>query len=100
MESLKSLYLNGKVDTGRLDVLFLDHAKDAYLPDLKLVEQLKPPHTGSVILADNTDIPGAPDVRKGGSEDGEVGYKTESLEAAGKERGPKIVELSTVVATS
>ena len=101
-ESLKKLHEEGKVVPGGVDVIFLDHWKDVYLPDLKLVEQLKLFHTGSVIIADNTDFPGAPDyveyVKKGGSgESGAFRYETESLEAAGQERGPKIVMVSKVV---
>ncbi len=103
-ESLKKLYAEGKVVAGKVDVVFLDHWKDAYLPDLKLLEELKLFHPGSVVIADNTDIPGAPDyveyVKKGGSgESGAVRYETESLEAESL-RGPKIVEVTTVLASS
>ena len=48
---------------GRLDFLFLDHIKDAYLPDLRrILEQgwLRP---GSIVLADNVKVPGAPEYR-------------------------------------
>ncbi len=78
--------------------MFFDHWKDAYLPDLKLVEQLGLLRSGTVLLADNTDFPGAPDyveyVKGGG--DGAYRYTTESLEAAGEGRGPRIVLVSTV----
>src|SRR3569833_3138 len=102
-DSLKALHADGKVVPGKVDVVFLDHWKDVYLPDLKLVEQLKLLHVGSEIIADYTGFPGAPDyveyVKKGGSgEPGAVRYKTESLEAVGQSRGPKIVEVTTVVA--
>ncbi len=73
-ESLKKLYAEGKVVAGKVDVVFLDHWKDAYLPDLKLLEELKLFHPGSVVIADNTDIPGAPGlcgVREEGRERGE-----------------------------
>lgn len=45
---------------GCLDVVFLDHDKDAYLPDLERIVNagwLKP---GSVVVADNLRFPGAP----------------------------------------
>jgi catechol O-methyltransferase len=46
--------------TGSVDVVFLDHDKEAYLPDLERILQagwLKP---GSVVVADNVGRPGAP----------------------------------------
>lgn len=45
---------------GSLDVVFLDHHKEAYLPDLERILQagwLKP---GAVVMADNIGRPGAP----------------------------------------
>ncbi len=89
-DSLKKLHGDGEVLPGKVDVIFLDHWKDVYLPDLKLVEELRLLHTGSVIIADNTDFPGAPEyveyVTQGGSgKDGSFRYETESLEAAGQE---------------
>ncbi|KAF4785226.1 catechol O-methyltransferase [Colletotrichum scovillei] len=59
-ESLKTLVKNGDLKTESVDVVFFDHWEDVYLPDLKLCEELKVLHKGSVVLADNTDIPGAP----------------------------------------
>ena len=46
-----------------VDFVFVDHAKDAYLSDLKLIlreEWLRP---GAVVVADNVKIPGAPAYR-------------------------------------
>ena len=45
---------------GRLDFVFLDHAKDAYLPDLELILRERWLHPGSVVVADNVKVPGAP----------------------------------------
>lgn len=46
--TLKKLGLEGKVD-----LLFIDHDKKAYLPDLLLVEQAGLLHPNSVVIADN-----------------------------------------------
>ncbi len=101
-DSLRRLHAEGKVAAGQVDVVFLDHWKDVYLPDLRLVEEFDLLRQGSVVLADNTDFPGAPDyveyVQKGGSgESGAPRYETESLEAPGQDRGAKIVMVSKVV---
>jgi catechol O-methyltransferase len=48
---------------GSVDFAFLDHAKDAYLPDLKRLEDEGWLHPGSVVVADNVRFPGAPDYR-------------------------------------
>ncbi|KAJ3071475.1 hypothetical protein HK102_006428 [Quaeritorhiza haematococci] len=42
-------------------MFFIDHWKDRYLPDLKLIEEKKLLRKGSVIIADNTIYPGTPD---------------------------------------
>ena len=41
-------------------MLFLDHIKPAYLPDLKLCEELRLVTVGSVLAADNVIKPGNP----------------------------------------
>ncbi|MEU1203969.1 class I SAM-dependent methyltransferase [Nocardia sp. NPDC005825] len=46
---------------GALDFVFLDHDKKAYLPDLKTILQAGWLHPGSLAVADNVRIPGAPD---------------------------------------
>jgi catechol O-methyltransferase len=46
-----------------LDVVFLDHDKDAYLPDLKRLLDAGWLHPGSVAVADNVRFPGAPEYR-------------------------------------
>lgn len=45
---------------GELDFVFIDHAKDAYLPDLRTIEEQGWLHPGSVVVADNIKFPGAP----------------------------------------
>lgn len=39
--------------SGSFDLVFLDHWKDLYLGDLKLIEQQKLLHPGSIVVADN-----------------------------------------------
>jgi catechol O-methyltransferase len=48
---------------GSLDLLFLDHAKNAYLPDLQSILDRGWLHPGSIAVADNVGIPGAPKYR-------------------------------------
>ncbi|XP_071333613.1 catechol O-methyltransferase A [Trachinotus anak] len=43
------------------DFVFLDHWKDCYLPDIRLLEDYSLLAQGSVVLADNVVCPGAPD---------------------------------------
>jgi catechol O-methyltransferase len=46
------------------DLIFIDHYQNAYLPDLKLLEQVGLINRGTVIVADNVITPGAPDYLK------------------------------------
>jgi catechol O-methyltransferase len=48
---------------GSLDLIFIDHDKDAYLPDLQRIEAEGWLHPGSVVVADNVRFPGAPAYR-------------------------------------
>ncbi|MEU2083458.1 class I SAM-dependent methyltransferase [Streptomyces albus] len=48
---------------GRLDFVFVDHVRDAYLPDLRRILDRRWLHPGSVVLADNMKVPGAPRYR-------------------------------------
>lgn len=71
-------------------MLFLDHWEKFYVPDLRLCEELSLLKPGSVIVADNTDMPGAPDYLKyveGGGEGGWK-YRCESIEVGGSTKGP------------
>ena len=49
---------------GALDFVFIDHDKSAYLPDLERILERGWLHRGSVVVADNVRIPGAPAYRK------------------------------------
>jgi len=53
--------LKSKYGIEKVDFILIDHWKDRYLPDLKLLEGAHLLKKGSVIVADNTIIPGAPD---------------------------------------
>jgi catechol O-methyltransferase len=48
---------------GKLDLMFIDHDKDAYLPDLQSVLETGWLHPGSVVVADNVLVPGSPKYR-------------------------------------
>jgi catechol O-methyltransferase len=50
--------------TGALDFLFLDHDKDAYLADLHSILNRGWLHPGSIVVADNVKVPGAPKYRE------------------------------------
>ncbi len=49
--------------TGSLDFVFIDHAKDAYLPDTRLILERGWLRPGAIVVADNVKMPGAPDYR-------------------------------------
>lgn len=57
-ESIARLARSGQVE--HIDLLFLDHYKPAYMPDLKLCEELGLVTKGSVMAADNVIKPGNP----------------------------------------
>ena len=48
---------------GNLDFVFLDHAKEAYLPDLELILERGWLRRGAIAVADNVKVPGAPEYR-------------------------------------
>jgi catechol O-methyltransferase len=48
---------------GSVDLIFIDHDKNAYLPDLQLIVEREWMHPGSVAVADNVKFPGAPKYR-------------------------------------
>jgi catechol O-methyltransferase len=48
---------------GSLDFVFVDHDKDAYLPDLKLILREGWLRPGALVVADNVKFPGAPEYR-------------------------------------
>ena len=49
--------------TGAIDFVFLDHDKNAYLDDLKSIVDRGWLHPGSIVVADNVRVPGAPKYR-------------------------------------
>jgi catechol O-methyltransferase len=49
---------------GSLDFVFIDHAKDAYLPDLERILERGWLRRGAVVVADNVKVPGAPAYRE------------------------------------
>jgi catechol O-methyltransferase len=49
---------------GKLDLLFIDHDKSAYLSDLQSILNRGWLHRGSIAVADNVRIPGAPKYRQ------------------------------------
>jgi catechol O-methyltransferase len=48
---------------GTLDFVFIDHDKAAYLPDLERILERGWLHSGSIVVADNVKVPGAPKYR-------------------------------------
>ncbi|KAE8634779.1 hypothetical protein XENTR_v10002435 [Xenopus tropicalis] len=53
--------LKKKYEVDTLDFVFVDHWKDKYKPDTQLLEKCNLLRKGSVVLADNVIVPGAPD---------------------------------------
>lgn len=49
--------------SGSVDLVFVDHAKEAYLPDLQLILREGWLRRGAVVVADNILFPGAPEYR-------------------------------------
>ena len=49
---------------GTADLVFIDHDKNSYLPDLERILDRGWLHAGSIVVADNVKIPGAPAYRK------------------------------------
>ena len=50
--------------SGALDFVFLDHDKDAYLDDLQSILERGWLHPGTIVVADNVRVPGAPKYRE------------------------------------
>ena len=49
---------------GAVDLLFIDHDKNAYLSDLRSIIARGWLHPGSIVVADNVRVPGAPGYRR------------------------------------
>ena len=60
-KTLERLEREHGVGPGKVDFVFVDHAKEAYLPDLKTFLSKGWFHKGTVVVADNIKFPGAPD---------------------------------------
>jgi catechol O-methyltransferase len=48
---------------GAVDFVFVDHDKSAYVPDLERILEEGWLHPGSIVVADNVKVPGAPEYR-------------------------------------
>jgi predicted O-methyltransferase YrrM len=62
-ETIRTLTRENGFTQGSLDLVFIDHDKNAYLPDLELIVDAGWLHPGSVVVADNILVPGAPAYR-------------------------------------
>src|SRR6185437_13736980 len=62
--TLDALADDHEFSSGALDFVFLDHDKDAYLVDLQSILDRGWLHPGSIAVADNVRIPGAPKYRE------------------------------------
>jgi catechol O-methyltransferase len=99
-DSLRKLKAEGKLD--KIDVLFLDHFQQYYLPDLQVCEELGLFHEGSIILADNMDAPDPPEyvkyVRAGGRGGAaSVKYDSKMVRTRPDPERPSGVEISKVI---
>jgi catechol O-methyltransferase len=61
--TVKALETEHGFAKGNLDFVFIDHAKEVYLQDLKIIQEAGWLHEGSVVVADNVGFPGAPDYK-------------------------------------
>lgn len=59
--TLEKLIEKLKREHDTFDFIFIDHAVVKFLPDLKLLEKFKMIHDETIIVADNTIFPGAPE---------------------------------------
>jgi catechol O-methyltransferase len=60
-KTLASMASQHGFTAGSLDLVFIDHAKEEYVPDLKRLLEAGFLHPGSVAVADNVVFPGAPE---------------------------------------
>ncbi|MEQ1762183.1 MAG: O-methyltransferase [Pyrinomonadaceae bacterium] len=65
---------------GSVDLVFLDHAKEAYLPDIKMIVEKGWLRTGAIAVGDNIKFPGAPEYRAYMKENEGKLWKTEEHE--------------------
>ena len=92
-DSLTALHKSGRLD--KIDLLLIDHWEKFYVPDLRVCEDLGVFRQGTVVVADNTDKPGAPDyleyIRSSG--DGKVKYENETRKTKCKPGAPVSFEV-------
>lgn len=62
--TLDALSRDHGFDDGAVDLLFIDHDKNAYLSDLRSIIARGWLHPGSIVVADNVRVPGAPGYRR------------------------------------
>lgn len=62
-QTIRALEAQHGFEKGNLDLVFIDHDKKAYLPDLNRILDRAWLHPGSVVVADNVKFPGAPEYR-------------------------------------
>ena len=62
-KTLDALTAEHGFSEGRLDLLFVDHDKNAYLPDLLSIMARGWLHPGTIVVADNVGMPGSPKYR-------------------------------------
>src|SRR5205085_1788794 len=62
-KTVKALVDEHALGPGSIDFVFIDHAKEAYLPDLQRILDAGWLHEGSVVVADNVRFPGAPEYK-------------------------------------
>jgi catechol O-methyltransferase len=99
-DSIRMLKNEGKIS--HIDVLFIDHWEEFYLPDLMVCEDEGLMKNGAVVLADNVDMPGAPKyleyVQRGGrGAEGGVKLETKSYWTDDEGSVPKQVEVTKVL---
>lgn len=69
------------IGAGSVGLVFLDHDKDAYLPDLQLILRQGWLRAGALVVADNVRFPGAPEYRAYMAENEGVLWRTVEHEA-------------------
>ncbi len=69
------------VVAGSVDLVFVDHDKDAYLPDLHLIHREGWLRPGALVVADNVKFPGAPEYRAYMKENEGKSWRTTEHEA-------------------
>ena len=65
---------------GTLDLVFLDHDKNAYLPDVQMIVERGWLQPGALAVADNVKFPGAPEYRAYMQENDDKLWRTEEHE--------------------